>query len=108
MKTIDDLIKWYEEECMDGMTPPKEVLNEMFNLKSNIGNDIKIEGFLYPENIKTPKDMIDYVLAVYGISDDSKGLIEATIKEICIKALKFNYDGWFEDSYNNFLNSNSL
>ena len=41
MKTIEDLIKWFENECTDGLIEPKEILFKMFELQSNINSNFE-------------------------------------------------------------------
>ena len=65
-------------------------------------NGIKLENCIYPEDIFTPKDMIDYVCAVYGI--DTPGLLISTIKEICTQSQKAEYEGWFSDYFDEWIN----
>ena len=62
---------------------------------------IKLENHLYPEGIYTPKDMIDYVCAVYGI--EIPDLLISTIKEICIQSQKAEYEGWFADYFDEWI-----
>ena len=48
MKTIEDLIKWFEENCMDGMTESKDILNEMFNLQAWINDNSSFDRACEP------------------------------------------------------------
>lgn len=38
VKTIDDLINFIQEECMDGMTEPKYILDAVFDLKEQMSS----------------------------------------------------------------------
>ena len=58
MKTIDDLIKWYQEECMDGDMPPKEVLYKMFLVKS------EMHKFCMPEGINSKEEHDEYLKTI--------------------------------------------
>jgi hypothetical protein len=62
---------------------------------------IKLENHIYPEGIFTPKDMIDYVCAVYGI--DKPDLLISTIKEICSQSQGVEYYGWFDDYFDEWI-----
>lgn len=62
---------------------------------------IKLKNYIYPEGIYTPKDMIDYLCAVYGI--DKPDLLISTIKEICSQSQRAEYDGWFEDYFDEWI-----
>lgn len=62
---------------------------------------------LYPDNIETPLEMIQYLEDVYGIDEESNNLLRETIKHLCVESVKEDYEGWFEEHYNeNFLNKN--
>ncbi len=59
----------------------------------------KIIKGLYPDNINTPNEMIEYLESVYGIDEDSNKLLRVTIAKICSLAINSEYTGWFEDYY---------
>lgn len=63
----------------------------------------KLKGFIYPEAIETPNDMIEYVCAVYGIPIKNNALLKATIKRICELSIQQEYEGWFEDYFEEFI-----
>lgn len=64
----------------------------------------KILRGLYPDNIETPLEMIQYLEDVYNINEESNVLLRETIKRLCIESVKEQYSGWFEDHYEeNFL-----
>ena len=62
---------------------------------------IKLQNHFYPDGIYTPKDMIDYVCAAYGI--DTTDLLISTIKEICIQSQKAEYEGFFADYFDEWI-----
>jgi hypothetical protein len=63
--------------------------------------EIKLNNHVYPEGIYTPKDMIDYVCAVYGI--ETPDLLISTIKEICVQSQKAEYSGLFESYFDEWI-----
>jgi len=63
---------------------------------------INLKNFAYPEGINTPKDMIEYICAVYSI--EHSDLLYETIKQICIMSQTAEYEGWFEDYFDEWIN----
>lgn len=66
--------------------------------------DIKKEGMIYPDGITTPKEAIEYVASVYGIKDNENGLLFETFRKLCALSVSAQYDGWFEDYFDEWIN----
>ena len=62
----------------------------------------------YPDEVNTPKEKIQYLMDVYGIKEEDSNLLKGIVKDIalsCFERSLGDYDGWFEDIYeDDFLN----
>ena len=57
---------------------------------------------LYPDEVNTPKEKIQYIMDVYGIKEENANLLKDVIKDISLSLIeryKQPYDGWIEDIY---------
>ena len=62
-----------------------------------------MKQLMYPDEVNTPREKIDYIMAVYGIKEEDAPLLESTIKDIAISLFKESPYGWIEDHYEEFL-----
>jgi hypothetical protein len=69
-----------------------------------------MQATLYPDEVNTPGEKIQYAIDFYGIPADKSNLLRAVIKDVALSLIKryqLPYDGWIEDIYEDeFMNWN--
>lgn len=57
---------------------------------------------MYPDEVNTPKEKIQYIMDFYGIKDEKSNLLKTVIKDIALSLIQRYqqpYEGWIEEVY---------